>query len=77
MWDHGFGWGMGGGMGLGIIFWILILALIVGGVLWFVRSMPQGGGASRSPGLDALEERYARGEISREEYLQKKRDITG
>jgi putative membrane protein len=31
----------------------------------------------RSPGLDALEERYARGEINRDEYLQKKRDITG
>lgn len=31
----------------------------------------------RSPGLDALEERYARGEINRDEYLEKKRDITG
>jgi hypothetical protein len=31
----------------------------------------------RSPGLDALEERYARGEIKRDEYLEKKRDITG
>ena len=30
----------------------------------------------RSPGLDALEERYARGEIKREEYLEKKRDIS-
>jgi putative membrane protein len=30
----------------------------------------------RFPALEALEERYARGEISREEYLQKKRDIT-
>jgi putative membrane protein len=67
---------MGGGMGLGIIFWFLILALIVAGVLWFVRSMPQGRGGGRSPGLDALEERYAKGEISREEYLQKKRDLT-
>jgi putative membrane protein len=31
----------------------------------------------RSPGLDTLEERYARGEINRDEYLQKRRDITG
>ena len=29
----------------------------------------------RSPGLDALEERYARGEINRDEYQQKKKDI--
>jgi putative membrane protein len=67
---------MGGGMGLGFIFWLLILAGIVAGVLWFIRGMPQGGGARRSPGLDALEERYAKGEIGREEYLQKKRDLT-
>ena len=39
--------------------------------------MPQGrGGGGRSPGLDALEERYAKGEIGREEHLQKKRDLT-
>jgi len=31
----------------------------------------------RSPGLDVLEERYARGEINRDEYLQKKKDIEG
>ena len=31
----------------------------------------------RSSGLDVLEERYARGEINRDEYLEKKRDITG
>jgi putative membrane protein len=65
-------------MGLGLIFWLLILAGIVAAAMWFVRGMPQGrGGGSRSPGLDALEERYAKGEISREEYLQKKRDLAG
>jgi putative membrane protein len=31
----------------------------------------------RSAGLDVLEERYARGEINRDEYLQKKKDIGG
>lgn len=35
------------------------------------------GMAGRSPGLDALEERYARGEINRDEYLQKRKDILG
>lgn len=33
-------------------------------------------GSPRSPALDLLEQRYARGEISREEYLAKKRDLT-
>ena len=31
----------------------------------------------RSSALDVLEERYARGEIKRDEYLEKKRDIAG
>jgi putative membrane protein len=67
------GWGsmMGGFM----ILWLLILAVIIAGLVWFVRSQPLAGGQRRSRGLEMLEERYARGEISREEYLQKKQDI--
>lgn len=73
-------WMMNGwGMGFGLIFWLLVLALLVAGVVWFVRSQADVGIRSqqrRSVGLDVLEERYARGEIDREEYLQKKRDLT-
>jgi putative membrane protein len=78
MWgyDH-MGWMMNGwGMGFGMILWLVILVLIIAGVVWFVRAQPIGGGPRRSLGLDVLEERYARGEISREEYLQMKRDIS-
>ena len=76
--DHG--WMMDGwGMGFGFIFWLLLLALIIAGVVWFVRSQQPLAGSqrleARSAGLKVLEERYARGEIGREEYLQKKRDI--
>ena len=82
MWDHGSGWGMMGDwgfMGLGLIFWLVILAAAVAALVWFVRSQ-QGASGGRprlesSAGLQILEERYARGEIDREEYLQKKRDI--
>jgi putative membrane protein len=61
---------------------LLFLALIIAVVVWIVRYAAGGGGRPplserRSPGLDVLEERYARGEISRDEYLQKKRDIAG
>ncbi len=84
-----YGWHMMGPWGgygergpLGMIVWILILALVIAGVAWFLRTMTRSGyqlttSGRRSPGLDALEERYARGEIKREEYLEKKRDITG
>jgi len=86
---YGYGpqWGMmgsWGGYGFGLIHmvvWVVILIAIIVGVVWLVRSMAAQGGhqlpSRRSPGLDVLEERYARGEINREEYLQKKRDITG
>jgi putative membrane protein len=80
MWgyDH-MNWMMNGwGMGFGFIFWVLILAAIVGGIVWLVRAQPLAGSQrrdGRSTGLELLEERYARGEISRDEYLQKKRDI--
>jgi putative membrane protein len=87
MWGSGPGWGMmgpwGSGFGtgpFGMILWLVIIILIVAVVVWFLRS----GGSrrpaqleQRSSGLDVLEERYARGEINRDEYLQKKRDISG
>ncbi len=60
---------------------LLFLALIITAVVLLVRYAAGWGEhpsqLARSPGLDALEERYARGEIKRDEYLEKKRDITG
>ncbi|HTT39018.1 MAG TPA: SHOCT domain-containing protein [Burkholderiales bacterium] len=75
MWgNHGDGmWGMGGVMGLG---WILIVVVIVA-VVWLLLRGPLAGGAptERRSALDILKERYARGEIGREEFEQKKHDI--
>jgi len=77
MWNHhaDWMWGMGGlSMGLG---WILIV-VVIGVVVWlFVRGpLATGGGQSeRRSALDVLKERYARGEIEREEFEQKKRDL--
>jgi putative membrane protein len=52
-----------------------------GGGVWIVRYTTDWGDhpriGRRQPGLDILEERYARGEINCEEYLLKKRDIIG
>jgi putative membrane protein len=61
---------------------LLFLALFITVVVLIVR---YAGGWSdhlsrserRSAGLEALDERYARGEINRDEYLQKRRDILG
>ena len=63
-------------MVFGMILWLATLALIIAGLVWLVRSQPTLGGQRHSTGLDVLDERYARGEITRDEYLPMKRDTT-
>ncbi len=60
------------------LIWAVILIAIIIGVPSLVRSVAAERGETprRSAGLAVLEERYARGEIMREEYLEKKRDIS-
>jgi putative membrane protein len=70
---------MDGGMGiwmlLGTVFWILLIVGIVLLVVWVVQKA-MGGGAGRTESvLEILKKRYARGEISKEEYEEKKRDL--
>ena len=81
----GYGYGpMMGGYGFGafhMIIWVVILIAIVAFFVWLMRSATGPGMhhmlPRRSSGLDVLEERYARGEVNRDEYLQKKKDING
>ena len=85
MMGYGDGWGAGGWMMLfGGFFWVILLMLAVMAVVWIVRGPWQHAGPHYPPrgergssGLDILEERYARGELDRDEFLQKKRDILG
>jgi putative membrane protein len=79
------GWdGYGYGYGYGVFHMVLSVAAILAViflVIWAVRALagvgPHGAQPRRSGGLDVLEERYARGEIKREEYLQMRKDILG
>ena len=74
-WDH-FG---GGGMGFGIVFMVLFWGLVILGIAalirWLLTPSPPGRSARDKTPLEILQERYARGEIDREEYEQKKRDL--
>jgi putative membrane protein len=60
-----------------LIFVIAILALIFGRRRYYYDHPWHWTGGSRSDALAILEGRYARGEIQREEYLQKKHDLGG
>lgn len=75
-WGPDSGWGMGFGMIGMALFWILVIAGIVALVGWTTGS---GSSSSPPPGktpIDLLNERYARGEIDRREFEEKKRDLS-
>ena len=60
----------GGGLMM-IVFWALIVMLIV----WLVREISGRHSGSNSRVLDILKERYAKGEISKEQFVAMKEDI--
>lgn len=71
-WSDGHGGIMGWGWLLMVPFWALV---IFGAVILFRRIASGDAGGTRRTPLDILKERYARGEIGKEEYEEKKRDI--
>lgn len=76
MWHMG-GWGWGW-MAMGWIWMVLFWGAVIWLVVWGVKKVtePHTGQGSQTP-LDVLKLRYARGEISKEQYEQMKRDLMG
>lgn len=75
---------MGGGWGVGSMFggfqmflWIPLLVGVVVLAIWLLRGGRLDGGdhAGRGRALEILKERYARGEIDKEEFESRKRDL--
>ena len=71
------GFGIMGGLFM-IIFWVGVTALVI----WLVRVLFQGSGRQSGPtqipkmsAQEILDRRYARGELSREEYELTKQDL--
>ncbi|MBI2851246.1 MAG: SHOCT domain-containing protein [Chloroflexi bacterium] len=67
-----------GAMGLMAIFWIVVLGLIIWAVVAAVRgtgSLGAGSGGQADSALEILKKRYARGEINKAEYEEKKKDL--
>jgi len=83
MMGYGDGWyGHGGGWGPlhGLVSMLLLAVLIVAVVLsirafWHVGGRDERGDGSSA--IEALDARYAKGEIEREDYLQRKKDLGG
>ncbi len=76
-WGHmgsGMGWGGFGGFYM-ILFWAVIIGVIVVLVKWIFGGSARTDMPSSKSTHDVLKERYARGEIGREEFEQKKRDL--
>jgi putative membrane protein len=68
-------WGISGMMGFMVIGWLLVLALLVAVVWWLTTNARRARFSGRDDALDILRERYARGEISREEFEARRKDL--
>jgi len=67
------GWGIFGTVMM-VVFWIAIIVLVVWGIKRFTQettTLTSKGGA-----LEIAKQRYAKGEISKQEYEQLKRDLS-
>ncbi|GAB1234902.1 SHOCT domain-containing protein [Ferrigenium sp. UT5] len=76
MMNNGAGGWMMGGMGLlSVLFWILTIVGVVLIVRWLTARNGQGKVSPAESPLDILKTRYAKGEIDKSEFDQKKRDL--
>lgn len=69
---HDMGWGS---MWFGWIFWLIIIAVIVWAVIKISGNSRRSGQPHSESPMDILKKRYARGDITKEEFEQMKKDI--
>jgi putative membrane protein len=71
-------WGMWGASGIGMMlvmltFWVLVIVALVAGIRWLVH---QGRESRSDTALEILRQRYARGEINKDEFEARRRDLS-
>src|SRR5215475_13192895 len=65
------GWGLGM-MVMMLLFWVLVIVGLVAGIRWLLGQTKS---ARADSALEILRQRYARGEINKEEFDAKKKDL--
>lgn len=70
----GAGWGVFGAVHM-LLWWVLIILGIIVLAKWLFGGFPRGERDTRDRALEILRERFARGEIQKDEFEQKKRDL--
>ena len=65
-------WGIGKGR-VFQKFWVLVIVALIAGIRWLAT---QGRESRTDTALEILRQRYARGEINRDEFDAKKRDLS-
>jgi putative membrane protein len=60
-----------------MIVWLVVLAVIIAAIVRWLGATGGGGARRVRSARDILDERYARGEIDRDEYTRRKHDIEG
>ena len=76
MFDGAWGLSMGFGMLFMVLFWGGIIALIVWLIVRLTRRENNGSDTEKRKPLDIARERYARGEITKEEFDKLKKDLS-
>jgi putative membrane protein len=76
-WDMHPMWWMWGAWGIGMMLFLLLFwGLVITGIIFGIRWLAGAGRPSTSDrALEILRERYARGEINKEEFEARKRDL--
>ena len=75
MWGDGIGWWWFSNW-----FFILLFGVGFAGfiylIIWAISKLGKGGSATKNDPLDIAKERYAKGELSKEEFEQIKKDLS-
>jgi putative membrane protein len=76
MWgDWGMGWGLVGAVHM-LLWWVLIILGIAVLIKWLIGGSSRAERAEPSRALEILKERYARGDIGKDEFEQKKGELS-